>query len=277
MVRLNVKVNSRPRESDAILLWPKPPAGIGWQCQQITSLGLSVAQEIQADNASLWAQWAKAEDQQAISLCYEFEPLLKPVMADDYWHLQENRHTQASGALVEQVSTWVDESEKPSQQLYTLIHKTADMFAYGHVEQRFTEGKSQVPPLCGITNGSCVDINTFLIAAARSLGIKVQYLAGYWFHPSRSHTHDMHCWLDFEVETGHEYWDVAHHLKWDVEGLHAGLNPAGGRRWLMSYGRGLTFQTIHGEVSISHFSEPLWVYSDGSVMAPQLHIELIEY
>jgi len=280
MPQLKVSIKTRPDDKDAILLWPVPAEDGAWHCQQVSTEGLPASQSLHAQNSSLGAQWARPEvTGTPFSITYGFVPTsvtAAGVLPTDYWQVQDNKHTQASPELIEQVRSWVDPSSSQAQQLHDLIHKTADMFAYGHVEQRFTEGKAQVPSLCGITNGSCVDINTFLIAGARKLGIKVQYLAGYWFHPERSHTHDMHCWLAFEVGNKTLFWDVAHHLKWGVPDLHSGLNPAGGRRWLMSYGRGLVFDTPHGEVSISHFAEPVWVLADGSQWQPELHIDLTE-
>ena len=131
-----------------------------------------------------------------------------------------------------------------------------------------------MPAICGTAKGSCVDINTWLLAAARSLDIRVQYMAGYWFHPERNHTHDMHCWLMFETDAGITYWDLAHHLKWGVAELAPGLNPAGGRRVPMSAGRGLRFATPDGEVEISHFSEPLWVSPGGDTVRPDMTIHI---
>jgi hypothetical protein len=133
-----------------------------------------------------------------------------------------------------------------------------------------------VPLICGTARGSCVDINTWLMAAARSLDIPVQYVAGYWFHPERNATRDMHCWLQFQVDGEVLCWDLAHHLKWGVEGLAPGLNPAGGRRVPMSCGRGLGFVTPHGEVEVSHFSEPLWVLPGAQTHKPELRIHIQE-
>ena len=280
MAQIKVSIKTRPNDQDAILLWPVPAIDGEWHCQQLSTEGLQESQILQAKNSSIGAQCAKSKTSGALlSVSYDFVPVSgadSGVLPADYWQVQDNKHTQASPELIEQVQSWVDPKSSQVQQLHDLIHNTADMFAYGHVEQRFTEGKAQVPSLCGITNGSCVDINTFLIASARNLGIKVQYLAGYWFHPERSHTHDMHCWLAFEVDMQMLFWDVAHHLKWGVADLHSSLNPAGGRRWLMSYGRGLEFDTPNGKVSISHFAEPIWVLSDGSQWQPELHIDLTE-
>lgn len=277
MANLIVHVLSRPEDDEAILLWPEPANDGIWSCTDQQSMGLHSIENIGADNSSQQAYlgWPNGDDPIAVS--YEFEAQSRS-LDSDYWLLQDNKHTNASVDLVQQVTEWIGNGLNQQQQLDRLIANTAELFSYGHIaeHQRFTDGKDQVPSLCGVTAGSCVDINTFLIAAAKSLGIKVQYLAGYWFHPSRNYTKDMHCWLDFKVDGEHQFWDVAHHLKWGVKDLASGLNPAGGRRWLMSYGRGLEFATPHGLVSVSHFAEPVWILANGQQIEPELHIELQE-
>ena len=150
------------------------------------------------------------------------------------------------------------------------------MFGYGHQDVRFNDGLDSVPAICGTTKGSCVDINTFLLAAARSLDIRGQYIAGYWFHPDKVETLDMHCWLVFEPDGALIFWDLAHHLKWGVDKLSPGLNPAGGRRVAMSCGRGLRFKTENGEVEISHFSEPVWVVPGGTAVEPKIRAKIYE-
>lgn len=106
------------------------------------------------------------------------------------------------------------------------------VFAYDHPEQRVHAGMEQMPVLCG-TMGSCMDLNGYLTCAARSLGVSMPYLAGYWVGPEKSDTHDMQCWLAFRLDGAVVFWGLAHHLKWRVSQLALGLNSAGGRRALM--------------------------------------------
>lgn len=93
-------------------------------------------------------------------------------------------------------------------------------------------------------------------------------------------TSDMHCWRIFESDVTPEFWpefrDLAHHLKWRVDGLGAGLNPAGGRRVAMSCWRGLSFETPTGSTEISHFSEPGWVLPGGAARTAKVRIEVEE-
>jgi hypothetical protein len=193
-----------------------------------------------------------------------------------FWKLQSNRFTEASGELVAQATDLASGCRSEADCVRSLVDHAAGIFGYEHPDERFYEGHERVPVLCGTAKGSCVDINTYLIASSRCLGIKVQYVAGYWFHPDKNETPDMHCWLAFHCDRETLFWDLAHHLKWGVEELAPGLNPAGGRRVPMSCGRGLRFHTPNGEIEISHFSEPLWVLPDGSTHKPPMRIRIEE-
>lgn len=212
---------------------------------------------------------------QTVTLRYDFMPSSVP-MPEQVWQRQRNRYTEASASLVGDVRETVDTSLPIQEQIRQLIEKAKDLFSYGHGDGRFYDGELAVPSVCGTTRGSCVDINTYLLAAANVLEIPAQYVAGYWFHPEKNVTHDMHCWLMFRVGEETVYWDLAHHLKWGVDTLAPGLNPAGGRRVAMSVGRGLKFATSHGECAISHFSEPVWLHPDGKVEAADLTIGVEE-
>ena len=194
-----------------------------------------------------------------------------------FWELQSNRFTEASELLAAQAGNLTAGCQSESERVRSLVENAAGIFGYDHPDERFNEGHDQVPMLCGTAKGSCVDINTYLIASSRCLGIEVQYVAGYWFHPHKTETPDMHCWLAFRCDGDTMFWDLAHHLKWGVEQLAPGLNPAGGRRVPMSCGRGLCFDTPNGEIGISHFSEPLWVLPDGAIHKPPMRIHIEEY
>jgi len=161
-----------------------------------------------------------------LSYSFKNSQLNKP---DWFWHLENNRYSTASKDLKAQIEPFKNSSVPQQETIKQLIQLAASLFDYEHPDQRFNDGHNTVPTLCGTTKGSCVDINTFSIASANYLNIKVQYIAGYWIHPDKTQTHDMHCWLAFNVQGETIYWDLAHHLKWGVKALTSGLNPAGGQ------------------------------------------------
>ena len=261
--------------SEAWLLLPRP---IDDWTQRFSGVELgAVAQvhEICALNSRQHAYLVKPAGTQAPTVRYRLAPPIE-APADWIWQLEDNRYTRASAELASMAVQLLEKDSSQRRIVGRLVEHTAGLFGYDHPEERFNHGLEEVPALCGTTKGSCVDINTYLIAAARSLGIRVQYMAGYWFHPERSETHDMHCWLAFRLDGEAVFWDLAHHLKWGVPTLSPGLNPAGGRRVTMSCGRGIRFDTPNGQVEISHFSEPAWVLPGGVTRRPQLRIRITE-
>ncbi len=293
MKNVSVHVLSLPTKhaENAYLLFPKPFDDWVEECTAVELKNLIAVEEIQATNANQTAYLAKADALKTDPVIrYTFSESAQKAPADGFWNIQENRYTTASADLVELVRSLFKERPNPSQshpptsshkkpthaKIRALIEHAAEIFSYGHEDQRFNDAMDEVPSLCGTTKGSCVDINTYLIAAARSLNIPVQYIAGYWFHPEKTETADMHCWLAFLADGEPLFWDLAHHLKWGVNPLNPGLNPAGGRRVPMSYGRGLAFKTPHGSVQISHFSEPVWVLPEGQLEEAKVLIGLEE-
>lgn len=135
---------------------------------------------------------------------------------------------------------------------------TAERFVYGHPEEKFAEGLDEIPALgCGITEGSCVDINTYFIAALRLVGIETGYLTGYYFPEEKAgRCEDGHCWVVTRIgEETHE-WDIAHHLKMGTHDIHPSLNPKPGQRRATFHSMGLRFSEP-GEFTLKALIEPL--------------------
>lgn len=266
-ITVTVQPSSNP---EATLL---APAGYDDGHERPCRLDLGNCAKHRALNADFLDQpalelWPERSDQ-PVELRYGFSPSSSCLPAT-VWQPQSNRYTEASDRLITDVGASVDTALPVADQIRQLITKAEGLFSYGHNDGRFYDGEQTIPMVCGTTRGSCVDINTWLLAAARSLNIPVQYVAGYWFHPQKTVTHDMHCWLLFRIGDEVLHWDLAHHMKWGVQGREPGRNPAGGRRVAMSLGRGLRFAASHGDVTISHFSEPVWLLPDGSTEKSQL-------
>lgn len=261
---------------EAWMIVPRPVTDWHSRCVSVQFDHVNQVHEIEALNSRQHAYLLKPESGKIPRVQFEF--VENDSDPDPWiWLINDNRYTRASPELRDLAGVITGEAEDDQTRVALLIEHAAVNFGYVHSDVRFNDGHDQVPMLCGTAKGSCVDINTYLIAASRSMGIKVQYMAGFWFHPDKQETLDMHCWLTFECEGKPLFWDLAHHLKWGIEPLAPGLNPAGGRRLPMTCGRGLEFATANGRISISHFSEPLWVLASGECIKPEIRIHLEQY
>ncbi|MEM9046029.1 MAG: transglutaminase-like domain-containing protein [Pseudomonadota bacterium] len=263
-----------PGPQGAVMVVPRPIQFWDQTWTEFDAGGLSF-DETSALNAPQEAFILKGKDA-APSIRYSFEVSPGEGADDQIWLCPKNRLTTAHPDLSALAEELCPTEGATSERLSGLVNRAAEIFDYDHPEQRFNDGHDNVPTLCGTTKGSCVEINTFVLAGALSQGITGQYFMGYWFGPERNTTPDAHCWLGFEEDGAPLFWDIAHHLKWGVSPLAPGLNPAGGRRIAFSAGRGLEFETENGPVTISHFSEPVWVLPDGSSQAPEIRISLEE-
>ncbi|MEL6476820.1 MAG: transglutaminase-like domain-containing protein [Pseudomonadota bacterium] len=263
-----------PGQEGAVLIAPSP---IAFWDQQFEGFEVTGAyREVTATNSAQKAYLITPEAGVAPVLSYSFVSAPGALPAPEIWEGPDSALTRASPDLAALAGEFCAPTGTVAERLRGLISHAAEMFDYDHPEERFNDGAEAVPTLCGTTKGSCVDINTFLLAGAKSVGITGQYIMGYWFGPERFKTPDAHCWLVFQTPEGPLFWDVAHHLKWGVSPLGAGLNPAGGRRLAFSAGRGLAFDTPNCPITISHFGEPVWVLPDGRAYPPEITITLTE-
>lgn len=237
--------------------------------------GVSAVREITALNSEQHAYLLKPRSTRPPGIQFLIEKS-ENRPPDWFWQQPSARYTRASEDLIELTREMMACCEDQGDSVRRLMEHAAKLFGYGHRDRPLYDQGGTISCLCGVTQGSCVDINTYLMAAACSLDIPVQYMAGYWFHPDKNATSDMHCWLVFEINDQPVFWDLAHHLKWGANGLAPGLNPAGGRRVTMSCGRGLLFETPNGVAEISHFSEPVWILPGSRVQSTQLRISIKE-
>lgn len=268
------------------ILAPRPFDHWGQRFVGFDAAGVSEMREIRAENSECRGYLLRAERSQT-RLVYHFEqgaPHDPAFAAPEWvWRPQANRYTNAAPSLLDRARERVAGAPTERAALERIVEDAAELFAYDHPETKFNDGHETVPTVCGTTKGSCVDINTYILAAARAVGLTGQYIAGYWIHPQKTETRDMHCWLAFAPDGDLVFWDLAHVLKWgaalDVEiGAETGrgLNPVGGRRLAMSCGRGLEFETPVGRVAVSHFSEPVLLEAGGALTRPELLIEVEE-
>jgi hypothetical protein len=274
MPHITVKLLDPPPDQHAVLVVPRPFEHWEQHFNEFNFTGLEAPVEVKAENSNQRAYVLKPTGTEEPIISYALSKS-EHVPSDWVWDVQQNRHTTASPELVGLAQELAGAAHgNPESKIRMLINYAAEMFGYDHVEDGFNAGQETVPAICGTIKGSCVDMNTFILAGALSLGLRGQYIAGYWFHPDKTETHDMHCWLVFDADGKPLFWDLAHHLKWGVSKLEPGLNPAGGRRVAMSCGRGLKFTTPNGNIEISHFAEPIWVMPNGVLLEPAIKVHI---
>ncbi|MEO0751259.1 MAG: transglutaminase-like domain-containing protein [Pseudomonadota bacterium] len=143
----------------------------------------------------------------------------------------------------------------------------ADLFTYGHPDEKFNDGYDAIPALgCGLTEGSCVDINTYFIAALRAAGIEAGYATGFFFPEEKNGMcDDGHCWVVTRTDGQTAEWDIAHHLKLGTRDIYPRLNPKPGRRFALFHSMGLDFPDL-GITGVKALIEPLIVL-DGKLVA----------
>ena len=196
---------------------------------------------------------------------------------DAMFQPRESRFTQGANEMCASVASAVGDILDPAQRLKAVVSHVTELFTYGHADVPFYDGHDAVPELCSLTVGSCVDINAYLIAACRAVGIEAGYVTGYFIpEEKRSHTSDMHCWVVTRIGDQIQEWDIAHHLKMDTRDIQPGLNPKPGVRVPMAHSMGWTIPSL-GVVDAKLMAEPMWLLPDGSWRRAELDIQLQGY
>lgn len=190
---------------------------------------------------------------------------------------RKNRFTRAADTLLDDARRMADSATDGHDAIAAIVNDTAQKFTYGHPVSKFNDGLDEIPLLgCGMTEGSCVDINTYLIAALRAAGFEAGYVTGYFFPAEKGGCcEDMHCW----VVTRHNgvvlEWDIAHHLKLGTTEICCGLNPKPGARVAIGHSMGLDFPDL-GIEAMKLLAEPVWVNGTGDAAPASLTIRLSE-
>ncbi|KPP90213.1 MAG: transglutaminase-like protein [Rhodobacteraceae bacterium HLUCCA08] len=176
---------------------------------------------------------------------------------------RDSRFTRFADALRAEAAE-IAPHAPPAERARAIACATADRFTYGHPEARFNDGMDAVPALgCGLTEGSCVDINTYFIAALRAAGIEAGYVTGFHFPAEKGdRCEDGHCWVVTRTEAGVQEWDIAHHLKMGTRDIHPGLNPKPGFRAAGFHSMGLGFARLDLP-ELKALIEPLHLTEDG--------------
>ena len=174
-----------------------------------------------------------------------------------------SRYTRYAEALIHEVAQVAPEAHM-AERARAIACAAAEKFTYGHPEAKFNDGMDEVPALgCGLTEGSCVDINTYFIASLRAAGIEAGYVTGFYFPSEKGDwCKDGHCWVVTRTDAGVQEWDIAHHLKMGTRDIHTGLNPKPGFRAAGFHSMGLDFPAL-GIRDLKKLIEPLMLSDDG--------------
>lgn len=210
----------------------------------------------------------------AITLTYDFADH-GPGYPETMFAQCGSRHTRPAEALVAEALRIAERASDGHAAIAAIVNAVAAKFSYGHPEARFTDGFDHVPYLaCGLTEGSCVDINTYLIASLRAAGFEAGYVTGYFFPAEKDGAcDDGHCW----VVTRHAgvvlEWDIAHHMKLGRMPVCCGLNPKPGGRLATGHSMALDFRTA-GVTELKALIEPLWLDAEGAAAEAELTIRM---
>lgn len=190
---------------------------------------------------------------------------------------RHNRFTLPAEALAAEARELSGAAGGGAAGLVALVNHVAGLFSYGHPEARFYDGQDEIPALCGMTEGSCVDINTYLVAALRAAGYEAGYVTGYFIPAEkRDRCDDMHCWVVTRHAGLVQEWDIAHHLKMGLRDIAPGRNPKPGVRVAMAHSMGHDLPSL-GLTALKLLSQPVLVDDTGQVSWPEIEIRLSGY
>lgn len=193
---------------------------------------------------------------------------------EQMFQARDSRFTRFADDLVAEVAEIAPELSGLDR-VRQIACATAERFTYGHPEHLFNDGLDEVPALgCGVTEGSCVDINTYFIASLRAAGFEAGYITGFYFPAEKGiHCNDGHCWVVTRVDGQCHEWDIAHFLKLGTRDIQPGLNPKPGFRAACFHSMGLDFSAL-GLFGLKALIEPIDLTDNkiGYSQAPQIRL-----
>ena len=210
-----------------------------------------------------------------IALRYEFDTRLQADYPDAIFTPRPSRFTRFAEDLIAEVGDIAPDATGLIRAT-AIACATAERFTYGHPEERFNDGHTEIPALgCGLTEGSCVDINTYFIASLRAAGFEAGYVTGFFFPEEKDNTStDGHCWVATRIDGAVQEWDIAHHLKMGTRQIKLGLNPKPGFRAACFHSMGLAFPKC-GVADLKALIEPLALLASGEATyfeAPEIRL-----
>ncbi len=176
---------------------------------------------------------------------------------------RDSRFTRAAAALAGETRAIAAAAGGGRSGMQAIVNHVAGIFDYGHPEERFYDGADELPQLCSMAQGSCVDINAYLIAALRTAGYEAGYVYGVFVpEAKRTWAEDGHCWVVTRFEGRCEEWDIAHFLKMGGREIAPGLNPRPGVRLPLAHSKGWTVPEL-GLHDVKLMGPPLAIGDDG--------------
>lgn len=250
------------------------PAGLSTPhalCAPVSITGGAV-QDLAESSCNQTARAVRAGDA-PIEVCYDYTDGNSPY-PDAMFEQRPSRFTRAADALIEDARGFANDKD-PAR---AIANHVEGLFSYGHPDTKFYDDHDELPQLCSLTVGSCVDINAYFIASLRAAGVEAGYVTGYFFPAEKIDAkghgwcNDMHCWVVTRDAHGIREWDIAHHMKMGVSDIAPALNPKPGQRFAVAHSMGLSFPAL-GLSDIKLISEPVWL-EDDKVTYPDNQIRL---
>ncbi len=194
---------------------------------------------------------------------------------------RQTRYTAAATDLANASRKIAQDAGGGLDGIKALVAESEARLAYAHPDHKFNDGTDAVPYLsCGLTPGSCVDINTYLVASLRAAGYEAAYFYGYFFPQERGGmTDDGHCWVATRHAGEILEWDIAHHIKAGLGPTHPGLNPRPGKRIAMTHSMGHRYSIAHPDddqtdLEFKILGEPTGLSESGDIIHPKLTARL---
>lgn len=236
------------------------PAGIATPGQAVTQLTVSGGRiTAVATDGDLALGAALIEpDGGPLTLHYVVEDM-PGIYPEAAFRPRATRYTSAAEALVSASRDVAAAAGGGRAGIAALVAGAEARFAYAHPKQKFNDGMDAIPYLaCGATPGSCVDINTYLVASLRAAGYEAAYIYGFFFPSERGGmTDDGHCWVVTRHAGEVLEWDIAHHLKAGLGPTQPGLNPRPGERVALTHSMGHRYALPGGPVALKLLGEPM--------------------
>lgn len=192
---------------------------------------------------------------QAAEITFRYDYAAKPGhYPEAIFQPAPSRHTQPAPALVAEAQEMGGQGDTLTRAI-RIARGVAEKFTYGHPTAKYYDGFDHVPHLTAMTEGSCVDIHTYLLASFRAIGVQAGYVTGYFF-PEGEPCTSGHCWAVTRIDGTVQEWDISHFLQIGRRDVGPSLNPKGGFRVPVGHSMGLSLPEL-GVQDLKLLVEPM--------------------